>query len=241
MKNAIKFTTGTCTTETFSRWLAFLLVILLPFSSITQITMLTFEGAKTLEPAQFEIGVMTNPLYVFCCGDTDKFLNRYGTFGRVGVHPNIDLKISYSRMYWEKWKDGMNLIQFGPKFSTNNGRIGFSLPFGIFFEKNEYYSEYGVEKYDTFYGLSPRLILNAVNKRVFELNLNPAGEFLFDKGAEGSVLYGMDIGMGFSSNFDKWSIRPEGGIRFLTYNLEGFYWSIGISGAFRFGSPGKGK
>jgi hypothetical protein len=215
--------------------LAYLMFAMLPVFSFGQISTLSFEEAATLSPAQFEAGIISNPLYATYSGTNEKLMDRHGAFLRVGVSKLFDVKLTYSRLFYDKWKDGVNLFQVSPKLGKANGRVGLSLPFSIFFKKNEYNAEYGVEKYESYYGLSPRLIMTVVQNRIFELNITPMAEFLFDKGAQSISIFGLDIGTAFSSNFDKWSVRPEGGFCFMAWNADVFYWSIGISGAFRFG------
>ena len=236
MKTLFKKMADIGPSRSISLFMSTMMALLLSFTATSQMSMLSFEGAEALGPARFETGVMINPLYVTFSGSNEKLFDRFGAYFRMGVHRNIDLKFSYARMYHEKMDNGMNFVQFGPKISDNSGRISLSVPFGIFFEKNKYSSEYGGDKYNSFYSLSPRLIMTAVQNRVIELNLTPTGEFLFDKGSEGTTLFGLAVGLGFSNNFDKWSVRPECGMRFLVDNIDVFYWSFGISGALRFGS-----
>lgn len=219
-----------------------LLSLLLAFFSTTlpaQYTNLNFEGAQALQPGQFEFALNFGSVYETYSGNTERALYRPATFLRVGVHKQIDLKISYDRLFRNNWENGFNLVQFGPKFSTKNQRFAIRLPLGIYFQKYQYTSE-GESNYDTFYAFSPRVIITALKKSVVELNVIPYGEFLFDKGSPGSSLLGLNIGLGFSNNFDVWSIRPEGGIEFpLAESSEYYLWSFGISGSYIIGSKKK--
>lgn len=235
MKRSNTLSTLTKSSHGFKLLLVTLCCLLFSVTTKAQLSGLNFEDAINLKPGQYEFVLDMNVNYMTYSGQTYKSFNCYGTFMRIGVHQQIDLKISYNRLSWDTWSDGLNLVQISPKFSSKNGVIALRLPFGVLFEKNDYVSE-GEKKYNTSCVVSPKLIITPVQKKIFRLNLVPMSEFLFSKGSPGMTLIGMDVGLGFSSNFDKWSIRPEGGAVVPIGDNNGFIWHVGLSGSIILGS-----
>ena len=115
-----------------------LLITLFSTTLPAQYTSLNYEGAQVLQPGQFEFALNFGSVYETYSGNTERLFYRPGTFFRFGVHEQIDLKISYDRLFWDNWENGFNLVQFGPKFSTKNQRFAIRLPFGIYFQKYQY-------------------------------------------------------------------------------------------------------
>lgn len=209
----------------------FLIMICISFtlSMHGQITAPNFEGAKNLKTGQIEMALTFNPEYTLYSGDIEKLFHSYGVFTRIGVHNQIDIKFTYNRLLVGEYDDGLNVIQISPKFSSKNGVVAFRVPFGIMFEK---YEANGGKEFATWFTLSPRIIITAVSKKSFELNFIPMSETYFYSGGGNSTFVGLNIGMGFSSNFNIWSIRPELGTSFNVRDFSGSLWSFGFSASY---------
>jgi len=208
--------------------LVFLMISLLSLAAYPQISGPNFEGAGTLKPGQFEFAANNSSEYSINLGKTEKYFHSFGTYIRLGVKKQIDLKLAYNRLSVGRYNDGLNLIQISPKFSSKNGKFALRLPFGVLFEKYEYH---GTSEYETFFLISARVFYTPVSKRIFELSIIPMSEIYFHKAGGSTTSYGLNLGLGFSNNFDIWSIRPEAGALFMCE----FNWGLGISGTFTIG------
>jgi hypothetical protein len=209
-----------------------LLITLCFLSSLSmrgQISAPNFESAKNLETGQLEIALSFSPEYNLYSGDIEKFFHSYGVFTRIGVQKQIDIKLSYNRLLVGDYDDGLNIIQISPKFSSKSGVIALRVPFGIMFEK---YEVSGGKEFETWFTLSPRIILTAVSKKSFKLSFIPMSETHFYKGGGNSTFVGLNIGMGFSSDFNIWSVRPELGTFFYVKDFSGSLWSFGLSASY---------
>ncbi len=67
--------------------------------------------------------------------------------------------------------------------------------------------------------------------------ISPMGEVLFSN--ETLFFAGIDLGLGFSSDFSWWSIRPEGTILIDPQNTNDYIWKVGISASILIGGRPK--
>lgn len=203
--------------------------LLLTWPTNGQISAPNFEGARNLNTGQLEMALSFSPEYNLYSGEFEKFFQSYGVFAKIGVHQQIDIKLSYNRLLVGDYDDGLNIIQVSPKFSSKSGVIAIRIPFGIMLEK---YEANGGKEFETWFILSPRIIITAISKKSFELNFIPMSETFFYSNGGNSTFVGLNIGMGFSSNFNIWSVRPELGTFFNVRDFSGSLWSFGLSASY---------
>ena len=197
----------------------FILGWMVPAEANAQFWSLSFEGAPALKPAQFEISV-------YGAGTYYTINNSKGTLGYIpgmklgiGLGGNFDLKLAYGRGFYSnpitsKLEDSkQNQVSIMPKYSFLKGHMAFSLPLSVIFYNIKTSNE---TKLYTYYLIAPRFTGSFHYKKYVEFNISPAFEF-FIPGQAGDISYllGGNIGFAFSSNLDRWSVRPEGYVNYF--------------------------
>lgn len=119
---------------------------------------------------------------------------------------------------------GTNYYSIVPKFSLVTDKLSLLIPFSHYAFKEEVD---GKESRGTFNSIAPQFlytITNSKNKTDFSFGLK--ADYLFGNNGGGGVLFGTTIGAGFSSDLNKWAVRPEvgamftgGGSAFLSYGV----------------------
>ena len=200
---------------------------------------LTYDGAKTLNKGQLEIQGMYSSYNVTNDTLRTELINRnYGGSIGYGItdkytmkirYEYIDPTITFQNVFGEISEDflGMNSMSYFEitnKLMFIEDILTLSLPVGAYF--------YNSKALDVANGgmgwftLDPRLYISFFRKtNVFELSLVPKLHILVGTFG-GYVTPGISLGMGLSSNLDKWSIRPE-----IGYDS---YLSFGVGASFIF-------
>jgi hypothetical protein len=183
---------------------------------------LTYDSAKTLNKGQLEIQGMYSSYNV--TNDTLKTAlinSNYGGSIGYGItdkytmkirYEYIDPTITFQKVFGEISEDftGMNSMSY---FEVNNklmfikNNLSLSLPVGAYFYNSKVVDvKNGGMGWFTF---DPRLYVTFFRKtNIFELSVIPKLHVLVGTFG-GYVMPGISLGMGFSSNLDKWSVRPE--------------------------------
>lgn len=190
-----------------------------------------FDGTGSLERGQFEFIFNNNSLFPLDVDFDDMpNISSFGAGIGIGVHPQVDIKFTYNREYEFNtgenidFDENLNLLQLNVQISNKKQWFAFTLPFGMIFNRN----------FDnTFYAV-PHFMFSPVRTNNFELIISPFGEVLY---IPSSVYFfaGTQIGLGFSSNFSVWSIRPVSSVFIGLENPEDILLSIGISVSFTIG------
>lgn len=95
---------------------------------------------------------------------------------------------------------GANYLEISNKYKLKEGKMSASIPVGVYvFDKDE----------TPLFTLEPRIIYTFSQNDQFEFNLIPKAHIFF--GDVINYLPGINLGLGFSSNLNKWAIRPEFG------------------------------
>lgn len=176
---------------------------------------LTFESAKTLNQGEFDLQGNYSRYYEPGYEDDD-LLNVNNNFGvklGYGINDKYTIKFRYERLvmnpnYFIDLFDiseviATNFIEIENKFQFKNANIAMGVPLGYYGLRTEDKISQGIFSLDprvyfTFFGVS--------NK--FELNLIPKAHFLITDGGM-AILPGISLGLGFSSDLNKWVVRPE--------------------------------
>lgn len=186
-----------------------------------------YEKAGTLKKGGVEIsGSATR--YSVSHFDRTEFNSQGGGFrAGYGVSERFDLKLRYEKQKVSTNFDGRlreyNMISLVPKYALLPGRISIMLPVSRFSNKNQSYDTRYSEKYTS---VSPVLLFTLTDrKKLADVTMGLKSDFLF--GTEESTWYGGGfIGAGFSTNLDKWSIRPE--IGFSRSSSNETFWNYGV-------------
>lgn len=180
---------------------------------------LTYDSAKTLEKGQFELqGAYSRYSY-----ETDTLLNQnYGFSVGYGISDNYTMKfryefisptISFQSIFEDEEFEGLNSISYfelDNKISFVDGVLSLSLPMGAYFYNNtDLGSENSISMGLGWFSFDPRLYLTFFRKSdIFELSVIPKIHILLGQFG-GAAIPGIGLGLGFSSDLDKWAIRPE--------------------------------
>lgn len=113
----------------------------------------------------------------------------------------------------------IHFFEFNSKFSLKEGRIAFSAPVGLY-----NFADVG----GTIFEFKPRFHFTFPNKKnTFEFSIVPQGKFFLSGGTIVPLIPSLSFGMGFSSDLDKWAIRPE-----ISYDY--YTTAVGISVSYLF-------
>jgi hypothetical protein len=135
-----------------------------------------------------------------------KFSDNYGLALAYGLSEKMNLKFRYEKMNtvadWEIFDlqleipTDINYFEFAGKFQLNQDETAIMTPIGIY--------SYGDELLFTF---APRFLATIRNNNHIELNVSAKMNIFF--GDDIFVMPGFNLGLGVSSNLDKWAFRPE--------------------------------
>lgn len=190
---------------------------------------LSYESAKTLNKG--EIDIQGNYSRYYEPGyDDGGLLNVNNNFGfklGYGINDKYTIKLRYERLvmnpnYFIELFDysynyeiiALNYIEIDNKLQLKNPNIAFGIHFG-------YYGLGSQNKFgEGIFSLDPRMYFTFFgSSNTFELNLIPKVRFLVTDGGM-AIMPGIAVGLGFSTDLNKWVVRPE-----LAYDG---YFSFGI-------------
>jgi hypothetical protein len=194
---------------------------------------LTYDSAKTLDKGQMEIKGSYSRYYVNNDSLSTSLINQnYGISIGYGITDRYTMKLKYEfmdptitfqKVFGEINSDfdGMNSMSY---FEVDNklmfvkNMISISLPAGVYFYNTKVLDQ--ARGGMGWFSFDPRLYLTFFRStKVFELSVIPKLHCLFGTFG-GYVNPGISVGLGFSSNLDKWSIRPEFGYdRYLSFGV----------------------
>lgn len=179
-----------------------------------------FDGAPALKPGQIETTLFFSGSYASSGGYSGTVGYLPGIKLGFGIAKNFDLKLSYSRSFYtifnnKEWMDSKeNNITVIPKVSFAKGILGFKVPVSFIL-----YNDYPGKNLKVYYIISPRLIISLHYKQYIECNISPFYElYMPGSGIKNTSLLGGNLGFAFSSNLNRWSVRPEA---FLSYPIPG--------------------
>ncbi len=167
------------------------------------------EGARTLGEGKVELTGSYARYSVTDDGETEDANQNLGLRLGVGLSERFDLKLRYVRLF-SSFEDSpdVNYLALAPKLSLIEKRLALSAPTGLYFASDDGESE------STFF-ISPRIIFSIVSPNdQTELSISSKVDFYFEEDAKPYI--GFNLGGGFSSDLDRWAIRPEVGYMIST-------------------------
>lgn len=199
-----------------TRTLSVSLLFLCLQSGYGQVWFINFDGAPVLRPGQIEASLLASGSYMNYDGQTLIKGLLPGIRAGVGITSFLDVKASYTRGFYKfnlgdltDWEDTKgNNFTLSPKFSFLGGKLAVKLPFSVMWYKDGELSE-------TYYNLGPRVIFSLRHKKYVERSLSPFFEVFFYDEGESDYSAGGNLGFAFSSDLDRWSIRPEGYVGYI--------------------------
>lgn len=188
------------------------------------------QSARTVGKNRVEITPSFSSVSFGEDGDNSGVQNHAGAQIAYGLTPKIDIRLRYEYIWLKAAADeGVSIMGFGPKFSLWEDKIAFSLPVGKII--SDMGTDINGEKPNTWQ-LHPTLLFTApVIKEKLDLNFSP--KYLATLCTDCEDLVAVNFGLAFSSNLNKWAIRPEYGLLFSPAESGHYsHFSIGFSAAF---------
>lgn len=195
------------------------LVITILFSSCALSPVGThYDSAKSLKKNQLEASGSFTHYEV--ADEESNLVSNYNFGFRVGygISDQFDVKIRYEILtpIDNEAGDFLNPVHFGsiePKLSFANNKLAFKLPLNI------YSNDFSTNSNPVF-SISPAFMGTAdLKKNIAESTLSLSYQHFFSEDL--ISLVGLNLGFGFSSNLEKWAIRPELGVLFGSHVFFG--------------------
>lgn len=180
------------------------------------------QSARLVGPGNFEI----SPSYTMGSfsgnGETERTTNQFGIQVARGLTPRIDLRMRYEYIDIAPEREkGFSILGFGPKFGLVEDRLAIHLPVGFAFGGD-------VISSDSWMFRPTVLLTHTINDHA---EITTAGKGVIWLNADDTEnLIGANLGLGLSSDLDRWVIRPEFGF-LRDPGEEGtlWHWSVGFT------------
>jgi len=169
-----------------------------------------YESAKSLKKNQLEVtGSFTH--YEAADDEESNLLSNYnfGFRAGYGISDQFDIKVRYEILtpIDDEVRDLINPVHFGsiePKFSFANNKFAVKLPLNI-------YSSDFSDGSNPVYSMSPTFMGTAdLKQNKIETTFSATYHYFFYNDL--IPIMAFNFGLGFSSNLEKWAIRPELGV-----------------------------
>ena len=193
-----------------------------------------YEKAATLKKGNLELTGSFSDYSAGGVGGTEHTNRNFGFRAGYGITDKFDLKLRYERLmptdgfggedvFDEGDVKAVNYFSIIPKFSLVPEKLSLLVPLSQY----AYREETDGKKIDrTFNSISPQIIYTLTGaKKKSDFSFGVKADCLLGDNGGGGVLLGTSIGAGFSSDLDKWAIRPEVGALFIA---GGAYLSYGV-------------
>ena len=192
-----------------------------------------YEKAGTLKKGGVELSGNYSHYTFSGGGETAGANNNYGFRFGYGISDKFDLKLRYEHLAPTgvfEFDDidgganikGINYFSLVPKFSLVRNKLSFLLPVSYYSYKET--SDSGSDNIGLG-SVAPQILYTATNKtNRADVTFGLKADCLLGSGG-GAVLWGLTVGGGFSTDLDKWAIRPEigastiGGGAFLSFGV----------------------
>jgi len=208
-----------------------LLILVITFLFSIQLTAQSlynsFDRAPALNHGTIEAtGTYADQTFFFD-GESQGVSNTFGLKTGYGFGSNFDLKLSWSALRFNaNINVNFNFFTLSPKYSFGRNKFAVALPVSVFRA-----SFMGESESD--FMVSPELMFNSGINKYLEIGVNARLIILVDDDTEN--LIGLGLGIGVSSDLNKWIARPELGILFNP-GEEGMFLSPGLSFSYFIGT-----
>ena len=178
------------------------------------------QSARLVGPGKFEV----TPSYTMASfsddGQTERTTNQFGVQVARGLTPRIDLRLRYEYIdIVSEREEGFSILGFGPKFGVVEDRLAIHAPVGFAFGGNvDDSSESWLFRPTVLFThtISDQAEITTAGKGVIWLNDDDIDKF-----------FGASLGLGLSSDLDRWVVRPEFGF-LRNPGEEGTLWHWGV-------------
>ena len=196
----------------------FVLMIFLVFLSHSCAPVFSdMQSAKLVGKGNFETTPNFTTTSFTADGETDHIQNHFGFQFGYGLSKNVDLRVRYENISVADNSGKANAFGIGPKFSLVKDRIAAYVPIGFAFGGDVE----GISNVE----LQPTFLFTIPVGKYVEINPSAKGIIGFESGDQ--FLCAFNLGLGLSSNLNKYVIRPEYGI-LLNPGESGHYGQFSI-------------
>lgn len=164
------------------------------------------QSARLVGPDRIEVTPSYSAVSLSVDDETEKVQNNFGVQVAMGMSDRADIRFRYERVNFDDSDgEGMNVLGLGPKFGLVTDRVAVYVPVGFAFGDD-------IETSETIQ-VHPTLLLTMPLNQYLEINgsgkaLIPITEREIDD------LLAFNIGLGASSDMERWVVRPELGFLF---------------------------
>lgn len=189
-----------------------------------------YEKAGTLKKGTVEfLGNYTGYSYTSSY-ESGTANNNFGFRAGLGISDKFDLKIRYEKLIpsntfdSEEFDESSNINYYSivPKFAIVPEKLALLVPVSLYTVKEEFE---GYTNNSSFFSIAPQGIYTYTNtKKTVDLSFGLKSDLWFT-GDGGFFIIETTAGAGFSSDLNKWAIRPElgaafqGGAVYLSYGV----------------------
>ncbi len=190
--------------------------------SVSACTFSDLQSARLAGPGRLEVTPGYSSMSISSAGDTERIVNQFGVRVATGLSPRVDLRVRYDRidLVDDSEDEGFGIVGFGPKFGLVEDRLALYAPVGFIFGRD-------IDSSESWHFQPTVLLTSPVNDHA-ETTISGRWVTWLNEDAPESH-FGANLGLGMSSDLDRWAIRPEVG--FLASSGEGilWQWSLGFS------------
>jgi hypothetical protein len=194
-----------------------------------------YEKARTLKEGNAEFSGSVTGYGIAGAGGSLSTNNNFGFRAGYGLTDKFDIKLRYEHLittksFEEEFADGevkgTNYFSLVPKFSLVSDKLALLVPLSHYSYKEEID---GKEKKGSMNSIAPQVLYTITNsKNKIDFSFGMKADYLFGNDGGGGVLLGATIGAGFSSDLNKWSIRPEAGFMFTAGTAAFVSYGVGF-------------
>ena len=179
--------------------------VLFLFSCILFLTrcVVPYESARMLPKGATELKASFTHTSQSVEGASGSLSNGFGVGLGYGVSDRFNVKLRYERLIIsDSDGEGVDYLAFGPKIALKPNKIALLVPLGVYL--------YGGE---STWGIHPNLLFTMPGRtNQFEATLGARSDIFFEEGTD--MLIGLNVGLGFSRDLDRWAVRPDFGVIF---------------------------
>lgn len=181
------------------------------------------QSARLAGPGKFEITPGLTVVTASANGESERTTTQFGVRVATGLTSGVDLRLRYEYIdFADDAEEGFNIAEFGPKFGVVVDRLAIHTPVGFAF---------GGQVTDRSESLVFRPTVLYTHPIIDQIELTTVGKgFIWLNDDAGDNLLGADLGLGLSTDLERWVFRPEFG--FLKNPGEDgtiWHWSVGFT------------
>jgi hypothetical protein len=189
-----------------------------------------YESARSLKKNNLEATGNFTSYSASTDGESEVSNRNYGVRVGYGITDNFDIKLGYERCIpvWEIEDEsisGVNFFSFSPKYTFIENTFAVKLPLNI-------YSFNDGDESEGYFAINPTIMGTLPINDNFEFGLSAGYQVFFEDDLSDFLSFG--LGFGFSSDLDRWAIRPELGYQFAPEESDLGFFNFGLSLSYNF-------